>query len=185
MSFPQETASLEAANYASGAMTGTGEARRRSCLPRPLWVDEIGCHVGGNLNLSGCPIKSTSDTLYVEGDADLGKTGQLKFVRGLIGGNLVLDKSAVTLLDAELTVNGNLSAQECDALVSVNCKVGGVAKISGKRLPPGIGCGGSLGDAPIRQENAVAEKAGLPRRRETESLRKRQLSSREDERTNN
>jgi len=148
-----------------------------------LWVDEIGCHIGGNLSLSGCPIKSTSDTLHVEGNADLGKTGQLKFVRGLIGGNLVLDKSAVTLLDQDLTVNGNLSAQECDALVTVNCKVGGETKISGKRLPPGSG-GGTEGKSPARQENITIKKAGL-RRARTETLRKRQLSSNENEIANN
>jgi hypothetical protein len=128
-----------------------------------LWVDEIGCHIGGNLSLSGCPIKSTSDTLYVEGNADLGKTGQLKFVRGWIGGNLVLDKSAVTLLDQDLTVKGNLSAQDCDGLVTVNCKVGGEAKISGKRLPPGIGCARTGGNSPARQDNVTMKKTGLRR----------------------
>ncbi|MEX1119682.1 MAG: hypothetical protein WEB60_12910 [Terrimicrobiaceae bacterium] len=149
-----------------------------------LRVEELGCHVGGNLSLSGCPIKYTSDTLHVEGNADLGKTGKLQFVRGLIGGNLVLDKSAVTLLDQDLTVNGNLSAQECDALVTVNCKVGGEARISGKRLPPGIGGGGAGGILPARQENVEMKKTGL-RRARTETLRKRQISSKENERANN
>jgi hypothetical protein len=139
-----------------------------------LRAEEIGCHVGGNLDLSGCPIKSTTDTLHVEGNANLGKTGQLKFVRGFIGGNLVLDKSAVTLLDQDLTVNGNLSAQECDELVSVNCKVDGEVKISGKRLPPGIGCGAARKIPPGSQENVTMEKTGLPGRQESKSLLKRQ-----------
>jgi len=150
-----------------------------------LRSEEIGCHVGGNLDLPGCPIKSTADTLHVEGNANLSNTGELKFARGLIGGNLVLDKSAVTLLDQDLTVKGNLSAQGCDGLVSVNCKVGGEAKISGKRLPQGIGCGGAGEVSSDRQENATMKSTGLRGRQDAGSLRKRQLSSRGNERTNN
>jgi hypothetical protein len=66
----------------------------------------------------------------------------------------------------------------------VNCKVGGETKISGKRLPPGIGGGGTERKSPARQENTTMKKAGL-RRARTETLRKRQLSSNENEIANN
>jgi hypothetical protein len=67
----------------------------------------------------------------------------------------------------------------------VNCKVGGEAKISGKRLPPGIGCDGAGGKSPARQENVMVKETGLGRWSGTETLRKCQLSSNENERANN
>ena len=130
----------------------------------------VGCRVGGDLKVFASSVSSTSDTMRVEGNADLSREDRLKYMRGFVGGDLNVDGSQIVSLEEDLEVRGDISAKGCHSLTKIDCEVGGKILATGKRVNRAGGKNGaklSKGGTAQGERNKIlpkcgATKGGLP-----------------------
>jgi hypothetical protein len=101
--------------------------------------------VEGNVTVSNCPHLEYCE-IETSGTLEIFGCPKLKEVRGRVGGGSIRD-CGIEILGAGFECDGDLTISGCRSFGKVNCRVGGVLRISGKGIVgagPAFSCESAL-----------------------------------------
>lgn len=104
---------------------------RQACSkpsPDPMRM-EISCPVRGNVNISGGLTIETSASFRVGGTTTINNCHYVSAVRGTIEKDLIVVKSGLGHLGADLDIGGNLTIKDSSGDFVINCHVEGTCEI--------------------------------------------------------